>query len=153
MLALDLVAGLGLSAAETGTVLLDFEHPGVWQSDGMWQVTPRRESVEFLKDERPAQFEMPAAISRPAVSGRYANHADGKPYTYRILYSLDGQAFEPAAVKPEVLAGDGVEVGGEVVLPAKTRRVWVSYTFPICSPGVVVRAMSVELTVAAAPGR
>lgn len=112
----------------------DWRNPGANYMNGVYG-----RELAFL-------FEMPSTIATLSVSGRYANHADGKPYTYRILYSLDGKDFKPAAEKANLLAGNGEEVTGTVSLPARTRRVWVTYTFPIRSIGVVLKAMDVQVT-------
>jgi hypothetical protein len=93
------------------------------------------------------RFDMPGTIARVAGSGCYANHANSVPGTYRILYSLDGKEFKPVAELADALPGNGMEVAGTVAPPAGIRRVWVTYAFPQRNPGIVLKALTVELTV------
>jgi len=94
-------------------------------------------------------FSMPGEVTKLTASGLFANHADNVQRSYRILYSLDGKAFETLG-QTTMGGSGGTVVSGTASLPKQTRKVWVSYALPARNHAVVLKELSVELTVAAA---
>jgi hypothetical protein len=110
-----------------------------------WKIPGRSYMNGVYGKEVAFLLEMPDTITNLTVSGLYGNHRDNNPCTYRILYSVDGKAFEAAAERAEVGAGTAHEVKGTVSLPPNTHRVWVAYTFPARDKAIVLKSLDIQL--------
>lgn len=94
-------------------------------------------------------YEMPDDITAVSVDAVFANYADAKERTYRVRYSTDGEEFVTVAETASSGAAR-IPVQGKALLPAGTRKLWVSHELPARSIGIVLKRMRVDLTLRAA---
>jgi len=93
-------------------------------------------------------FDFPGEVESIRATGNFANFAHAVPREYSIFYSVDGKKYRPL-VKLKKGAGADHRVEGEVRAQGGPRRLWVSYRLPESNSLIVLKKLSLTVTLKA----